>query len=119
MTSWNVGCRSNLVDYLRSGWKISISGAIDYTISNGYQDNEYSLHYLDDKNQYEAAIRNVGEVIEPYDSDSMFPFYGFGGCPNNSLFVSHCFPLNGNEKDPEIESIYGVVDAYRNSLKKI
>jgi hypothetical protein len=32
-------------------------------------------------NQYEAAIYHVGNVIEPYDSDRMFPVFGFGGIP--------------------------------------
>ena len=35
------------------------------------------------QNQYEAALFNVGMVIEPYDSDKMFPLYGFGGIPSH------------------------------------
>ena len=62
MTDWNEGFRPSLVDYLRSGWRMSISGAIDYTGSNVVQTNRYSLHYLDDQkqNQYQMAIQNVG-----------------------------------------------------------
>jgi len=34
-------------------------------------------------NQYEAAIFNVGNVLEPYDNDRTFPVYGFGGIPRH------------------------------------
>ena len=42
----------NFVDYLRSGWQISLSVAIDFTASNGQVHDPTSLHSLDDKNQY-------------------------------------------------------------------
>ena len=38
--------RPTLVDYLRSGWSISMVGAIDYTASNGPPRNKDSLHYM-------------------------------------------------------------------------
>lgn len=57
------------IDYLRGGWQISLTVAIDYTGSNGSQDSRKSLHWLGPENQYETAIRNVGSVVEPYDYD--------------------------------------------------
>jgi len=49
-------------------------------------------------NQYEAALYNVGGIIEPYDSDRSFPVYGFGGIPTHMGInqTNHCFPINGN-----------------------
>lgn len=44
------------VDYLRSGWGISLSVAIDFTLSNRDPKDPASLHYMNDFNQYENAI---------------------------------------------------------------
>ena len=40
------------VDYLRSGWGISLSVAIDFTGSNGDYTSPSSLHYLGGNSQY-------------------------------------------------------------------
>jgi hypothetical protein len=32
-------------------------------------------------NEYQDAIRAVGSVLEKYDSNNLFPLYGFGGTP--------------------------------------
>ena len=88
----------SFVDYLRSGWQISLVAAIDYTGSNGAYTSPTSLHFMGPNNQYEAALYNVGGVIEPYDSDRSFPVYGFGGIPTHMGInqTNHCFPMNGN-----------------------
>ena len=52
----NVFVRPTLVDYLRSGWQISMVAAVDYTASNGAPTSPSSLHYMGPNNQYEAAI---------------------------------------------------------------
>jgi len=50
---------------------------------------------------------NVGQVIEPYDSDKLFPVYGFGGIPRYMGInaILHCFPINGNRADPKLHGI--------------
>ena len=90
--------KPTFLEYLQSGWGISLQVAIDYTGSNGDYSQPDSLHYLGGYNQYEHAIRCVGSILESYDSDKSFPVYGFGGIPTfmGSNQVSHCFPLNGN-----------------------
>ena len=103
----NFVSKLTFIDYLGSGLEISITGAIDYTGSNGHPTDPSSLHYLGENNQYEASIRDVGEVIEPYDTDKLFPFFGFGGIPKFLGIIgfgksSHCFPINGNKNNPEI-----------------
>jgi hypothetical protein len=40
---------------------------------------------------------------------------GFGGLVNSR--VSHCFPLNGNSREPYCFGIGGVIDAYYDSLE--
>ena len=73
--------KPSFVEYLKSGWQISLSVAIDYTYSNCPIDDTSSLHYLRPNypTQYEQALKSVGEVLEPYDSDKNFDVYGFGG----------------------------------------
>ena len=71
------------VDYLRSGYQVSMNVAIDYTGSNGLYNQPSSLHFMGPHNQYEAAIRSVGGVLENYDYDRSFPVYGFGGVPTH------------------------------------
>ena len=90
--------RPSFVDYLRSGWQISLVAAIDYTASNEEPTNPRSLHYISNKpNQYEQALWNVGLVVEPYDYDRSFPVFGFGGIPRFMGIneITHCFPING------------------------
>ena len=47
--------------------------------SNGDPSNPKSLHYIGENgmNQYEQAIRAVGNVLAPYDSDNQYPVWGF------------------------------------------
>jgi len=107
--------RPTLVDYLRSGWSISMVAAIDYTASNGNPSSSTSLHFMGANNQYESALMNVGMVIEPYDNDKSFPVFGFGGIPRHlgQNATNHCFAMNGNAGDPNIVGIQGIVDSYR------
>ena len=102
--------KPTFVDYLRAGWEVSMTCAVDYTASNGNPSDTKSLHYLGGNNQYETAIFNVGQVIEPYDSDRMFPVFGFGGIPRHLGVngVSHCFAMNGNPMDPKINGIQNI-----------
>ena len=69
--------------------------AIDFTGSNGAPNDPSSLHYIDPtgqrRNEYQQAITSVGNVIAEYDSDKMFPVYGFGAVVGRT--VSHCFTV--------------------------
>ena len=48
---------ANFADYLRSGWQLSLSVAIDFTASNGQVSDPTSLHSLGDDNEYGQAIK--------------------------------------------------------------
>ena len=107
----------SFIDYLRGGMQINLWVAIDFTGSNGDPKLPNSLHYLGTKqNQYETAIRACGDIVAYYDYDQKFPAFGFGGKFNGSQVVDHCYPLNGNMDDPEIDGIDGILEAYRNVL---
>ena len=60
-------------------------------------------------------------ILQDYDADQLFPVYGFGGklpqCPDGQ--PSHCFALNGNIYNPEVNGLDGILQAYYNSLQKI
>lgn len=91
-----------MMDYLRSGWAISLSVAIDFTASNGELSSPDSLHYINPYDpsrmtSYEQAIFQVGNILEAYDADKQFPVFGFGAIPRyiGSEQISHCFHLNG------------------------
>ena len=109
------------VDYLRSGWQISLVAAVDYTGSNGEYTQPSSLHFMGPSNQYEAAILNVGQVVEPYDADRSFPVYGFGGIPRHmgQSSTNHCFAMNGNPAQPDICGIQNIIATYRQTLPSI
>jgi len=94
-------------------------GAIDFTYSNGTASNPTSLHYNGENNQYLQAIKAVGEILCEYDSDHKYPFFGFGGVPPNQTEVSHCFPLNGNSSNPEIQTIDSVIETYKDQVNQI
>ena len=72
--------------------------AVDFTASNGDPATPSSLHFLNQNqmNSYEFAIHSIGEVLEQYDTDKLFPAYGFGARIPPHGMVSHDFALNGN-----------------------
>ena len=51
--------------------------SVDFTLSYGGLTNPASLHY-GQHNQYTTAIKAVANIIQDYDSDRLFPCYGFG-----------------------------------------
>jgi len=56
--------------------------------------------------------------LECYDADKSFPVYGFGGIPHYMGYqnVNHCFPLNGNVSNPEIQGVESILQMYREKL---
>lgn len=90
----------NFVDYLKNGWYINMTVAIDFTASNGV------LHHVDPDmnkmNDYEIAIQQVGKILQPYSYKQKFTAFGFGGIPhylinngqqNRDDIDIHCFGL--------------------------
>ncbi len=94
----------SLFDYLKGGWQLSLSIAIDFTGSNGDPTEPSSLHFQDGRNQYESAIKSIGSILETYDDNKSFPVWGFGGIPKflGDKDPNHCFPLNGDPNNPEV-----------------
>lgn len=68
------------LDYIRNGTQIHFAVAIDFSASNGIHTDPKSLHYLstipNELNQYEIALRGIGEIMEYYDRSKLFPAFG-------------------------------------------
>jgi hypothetical protein len=116
-----VKSRHSFLEYIFGGCQIGLSVAIDYTLSNGNPASPSSLHYLDmNKNEYLKAIKSVGNILQYYDSDKQIPVFGFGAAiPPYSQKANHCFAVNGNIFDPEVDGIDGVVNAYTHSINQV
>uniref|UniRef100_A0A1A8EXA2 Copine III n=1 Tax=Nothobranchius korthausae TaxID=1143690 RepID=A0A1A8EXA2_9TELE len=109
------------LDYIMGGCQINFTIAIDFTGSNGDPKSPRSLHYINPQgyNEYLAAIWAVGNVIQDYDSDKMFPAFGFGAQIPPTWQVSHEFPINFNAANPFCAGVEGVVLAYQQCLPQV
>ncbi|CAB1322749.1 unnamed protein product [Coregonus sp. 'balchen'] len=90
------------LDYIKGGTQINFTVAIDFTASNGNPSQPTSLHYMSpyQLNAYAMALRAVGEIIQDYDSDKMFPALGFGAKLPPDGRVSHEFALVRRQETP-------------------
>jgi hypothetical protein len=121
--NYNQSEKKTFLDYLSIGMQLNLDIAIDYTASN--KTDKYNLHEIkgtNQKNDYEKAIESCGSIIGFYDYDQIFPVYGFGGVPlsadNPGQYVQHCFNVNF-QKDPNINGIGNILNAYRDSIGKV
>lgn len=78
VTKINITEELTFLDYIKNGTQMHFAVAIDFTASNGAYTERNSLHYLcnDRLNNYEIALRSVGEIIQHYDSSQLFPAFG-------------------------------------------
>jgi len=112
----------SFMDYLVGGMELSMMVAIDFTASNGEVNQPRSLHYLGgagQPNQYEKAIKAVGDILEPYDADRQFPVFGFGGRAGPGQPVSHAFRLVPSADVSEVQGVDGILGVYRNALQQV
>lgn len=118
----------SFMEYIRDGWcDFGLICAIDYTSSNGDPQRPGTRHYNPPPqagpappNEYEAAMRAVGNMLASYSSDSRIPAYGFGANLPPTFNVSHCFPVTESELgDPFCNGVDGLVRAYRATLDRV
>ncbi|XP_030584907.1 copine-3-like [Archocentrus centrarchus] len=110
------------LDYVMGGCQINFTVGIDFTSSNGDPHTPNSLHYMspDGLNQYLYALWSVGQVVQDYDTDKLFPAFGFGAkLPPDYQVDNHHFPLNFNPASPYCYGVQGIFDAYRAVLPKL
>ena len=113
----------SFLDYIRGGTELACTFSIDFTQSNGNPSDPRSLHYLSDlsslPNPYESALSAVGQIIEDYDTDKLFPVLGFGARLPPDGRVDHCFYVNGHDTNPYCQGMVGVLNAYRACIQRI
>uniref|UniRef100_A0A8C4P482 Copine-5-like n=1 Tax=Dromaius novaehollandiae TaxID=8790 RepID=A0A8C4P482_DRONO len=121
LLSFAVEADHTFLDYIKGGTQLNFTVAIDFTASNGNPSQSTSLHYMNpyQLNAYAMALKAVGEIIQDYDSDKMFPALGFGAKIPPDGRVSHEFPLNGDASNPSCSGIEGILEAYHESLKSV
>uniref|UniRef100_A0A672QBE0 Copine-8-like n=1 Tax=Sinocyclocheilus grahami TaxID=75366 RepID=A0A672QBE0_SINGR len=117
----NSGTHEILHSYSHSYLNDLLINAFSALFMAGNPSQPTSLHYMSPYhlNAYALALRAVGEIIQDYDSDKMFPALGFGAKLPPDGRVSHEFPLNGNPENPYCSGIEGVLEAYYQSLKSV
>ncbi|KAK3577893.1 hypothetical protein CHS0354_008288 [Potamilus streckersoni] len=121
LLSCKVDIQHTFLDYVQAGTQLNVTVAIDFTASNGNPSTPNSLHYVSAygaPNQYASAIQAVGEIIQDYDSDKLFPALGFGARLSDGT-VSHEFPLNFNPNSPFCAGINGILETYYNALRSV
>eukprot|EP00172_Hildenbrandia_rubra_P002437 Plantae.Rhodophyta-Hildenbrandia_rubra.ctg3285.p1 GENE.Plantae.Rhodophyta-Hildenbrandia_rubra.ctg3285~~Plantae.Rhodophyta-Hildenbrandia_rubra.ctg3285.p1 ORF type:complete len:668 (-),score=95.21 Plantae.Rhodophyta-Hildenbrandia_rubra.ctg3285:2390-4393(-) len=116
----------SFLDYVRGGWcDFSLMCAVDFTSSNGSPKQQGTLHYNPPPgtaampNEYEAAMRAVGNILSNYSSDQRIPAYGFGANLPPEWKISHCFAMTGNPWNPFCEGVEGLIVAYKNTLNSV
>jgi hypothetical protein len=121
-TQLDIKSRATFLEYIFGGCEIGLTVAIDFTLSNGQPSKPNSLHYIGDlqKNEYLKAIQAVGSILQYYDSDKQIPVLGFGATiPPYTQQANHCFALNGNIFDPEVDGIENVVEVYKHAIQRV
>lgn len=113
--------KHSFLEYIFGGCEVDLTIAIDFTLSNGPPGNRDSLHYFDpNHNQYLKAIQSVGSILQYYNQSKKIFLYGFGGAiPPYNQRASHCFALNGNIFNPQVNGLDEVVQAYQRALTNI
>uniref|UniRef100_A0A3Q2CA51 Copine-3 n=1 Tax=Cyprinodon variegatus TaxID=28743 RepID=A0A3Q2CA51_CYPVA len=110
------------LDFVMGGCQVNFTVGIDFTGSNGDPRSPNSLHFMSPNglNQYLTALWSVGQVVQDYDTDKLFPAFGFGAkLPPDFQVTHHEFALNFNPGNPYCQGIQGIVDAYRAVLPQI
>ncbi|XP_062871036.1 copine-9 [Trichomycterus rosablanca] len=121
LLSFRVESEHTFVDFIRGGTQLNFTVAIDFTASNGNPSQPTSLHYMSpyQMNAYAMALKAVGEIVQDYDSDKLFPAYGFGAKIPPDGNVSHTFPLNTDCANANCVGIEGVLEAYYDCLRNV
>eukprot|EP00755_Sulcionema_specki_P033340 Sspe_Gene.20467::Locus_7522_Transcript_1_1_Confidence_1.000_Length_3286::g.20467::m.20467 len=115
----------SFLDYVKRGFEINCSLAVDFTSSNGGNVNDAeSLHFVDpvdpigNPNDYAQAIRSICKIVGRYDKDQMFPVLGFGAVLPTGK-ISHCFPTTLDTSQYEVQGEDAIVNSYYRCLHKV
>ena len=128
--------RPTFMDYIRHQLQIGFQIVIDFTGSNGDPKTPSSLHHLapvspsspfytsgfETMSEYMKAIKLLYNVVHGYDSDGMIPLWGYGALiptSNGGKINSWDFAINGDDANPSVHGMQGVMEAYTHALTNI
>lgn len=101
-------------DYLKSGVKLNMITAIDFTNSNN------SHRIIPNKmNEYQECILSVGSIFSKFLFDSKFPVLGFGCEVIGNNQFGQCFPLTFDLDNKCVNSLDEIISAYKDCSNKI
>lgn len=111
----------SFVEYVMGGLQINFTVGIDFTGSNGDPASPDSLHFMNPnvQNEYVQALIAVGNVVQDYDTDKLFPAFGFGAKLPPYATVSHEFALNFDDQNPYCAGVGGILQAYHQAVNKV
>ena len=101
----------SFIDAMRIGMKLHVMCAVDYTSSNG------NMHNITPgkMNPYQTALLSVGQVLEPYDHDRRFSFFGYGGY-KNGVFPPYFLVGESEEIENGVQGILSTYERTRGSI---
>ena len=117
ISSEDIAC-NNFIKLLKKGLNLDLSIAIDFTASNGYPDENDSLHRIKYGfvNNYEKAIREHYNIISTYNKKDKYDVYGFGADIDGEF--KEIFNINGKE-DPSITGIDNIISEYKKTVNSV
>jgi len=92
------------VDYICGGCELDLMVAVDFSSSNG-------VSREDQREEYEKAIIAIGDIVTRYDTDKMYPVWGFG--KEFEGVVRHLFQVGNSDK---VSGLSGILEAYKSTF---
>lgn len=105
--------RVSFLDAMKRGLQIQTACCLDLTGSNG---SMHDIGPAENPNPYEVAMKAVGSVLQPYDSDGRFLFYGYGASVSGEGFPPF-FTIDTKEHDIA-GGVDGMIDTYRKNRQR-
>ncbi|VDK20023.1 unnamed protein product [Taenia asiatica] len=109
----------SFLDYILSGTSINVIVGID--LSSQIHQSHNPMLFTEAisiaksaavNSEYIIAIQAVVEILQEYDSDELFPAFGFGTRIGSDGRKSHLVPLTGDPSNPNCKGVSGVLAAY-------
>jgi hypothetical protein len=119
---FSVERRWSFLEYVQAGLNLNLITAMSFANANVIQTKPTSLHYISQiPNPYEQCMHSVGSILCPYSRSQNFAVYGFGAVipGSNPRQMNQCFPLNGNEANPYVQGLDGILALYRSAVPLI
>ncbi|CAH8491008.1 unnamed protein product [Schistosoma rodhaini] len=110
----------SFLDYIFGGLSINVVVAVDMSthasMNSITNTPSQQIELSQSHTEYEVAIQAVMEILQEYDSDQLFPAFGFGAKVSSGGKLSHRYPLNGDVNNCYCKGMVGVLSAYRRCL---